>query len=313
MKCEGYPKQPAQPRPLQRALLPRVEQHFHIATSHSVTPPVRIPRAHASQRREKAIRPTPPIPLHAPIDSKLALIRNPYMPRFQNIAEHRYFDLFHGQTALHLSGLYSPNVWSHIVLQASEAEASIRHAVISIGALEMTSASLNDVRRLRTYVRAFSNAGHSHAMRQQVKSQTEEHHVFALQQYSKAIHEMQKLVSGSVRDCRTALIASLLIICFETYHGNHESAAKQITTGVRLIESRNHMPSKPPPIEEELLHAFTRLEIQTMGHSDPFTLSEHIDRKFGLLSDLKQELTKCSQRFLFRPHGPHAQSFHLLS
>lgn len=277
MKCEGYPKQPAQPRPLQRALLPRVEQALAIATSQTVAPPVRIPRAHVPPRREKVIRPSPPVTVIVPKPTPNV---NPYMPRFQNTAEHRYFALFHGQTALHLSGLYTPNVWSHIVLQASEAEASIRHAVISIGALEMTSACLKDV---RTYVRAFSNAAHNDDIRQQVKSQTEKHHVFALQQYSKAIHEMQKLVSGSVRDCRTALIASLLIICFETYHGNYESAAKQITTGVRLIESRHHMEVQPPPIEEELLHAFTRLEIQTMGHSDPFTLEEHLVRKSNLL------------------------------
>lgn len=114
------------------------------------------------------------------------------------------------------------------------------------------------------------------AARQQVRKETEEHHLFALQQYSKAIREMQKLILRHDRDCRTALIASLLIICFETYHGNYEDAAKQIATGIRLIESRNEMASKPIDIEEEILHAFNRLDIQSMGHTDPFTLAEHL-------------------------------------
>jgi hypothetical protein len=75
------------------------------------------------------------------------------------------------------------------------------------------------------------------------------------------------------------LIASLLIVCFETYHGNYESAAKQIATGIRLIESRHELAPPPPEIDEELLHAFNRLDIQSMGHTDPFTLAEHLVRK----------------------------------
>jgi hypothetical protein len=94
---------------------------------------------------------------------------------------------------------------------------------------------------------------------------------------------MQKLIIGPERDCRTALIASLLIICFETYHGNYESAARQIATGIRLIESRHELATPPPEIEEELVHAFNRLDIQSMGHTDPFTFAEHLVRKYNRL------------------------------
>lgn len=110
---------------------------------------------------------------------------------------------------------------------------------------------------------------------------------------------MQKLILRHDRDCRTALIASLLIICFETYHGNYEDAAKQIATGIRLIESRNEMVSKPVEIEEEILHAFNRLDIQSMGHTDPFTLAEHLVRKYSTRTSAicPNSLTLYSERF----------------
>jgi hypothetical protein len=65
------------------------------------------------------------------------------------------------------------------VLQASEAEPSIRHAVISIGALEMTSMSLRDVRKR---LGARMPRSTMEALRDKRRSETEEHHLFALQQ-----------------------------------------------------------------------------------------------------------------------------------
>jgi hypothetical protein len=125
--------------------------------------------------------------------------------RFQSEEEHRFFQLYITKTATHLSGFYGPSLWNQIVLQASEAEESIRHAVISIGALDMNTVAGNAGRKAK---------------------EMEDHHVFALKQYSKAINALRQKaeVLGTKYDLRTALVASLLSICFETYHGNYESA-----------------------------------------------------------------------------------------
>jgi hypothetical protein len=57
----------------------------------------------------------------------------------------------------------------------------------------------------------------------------------ALKQYSKAIKELRRKVFLTY-DLGTVLVASILIICFETFHQNCDSAASQIRTTIRLIE-----------------------------------------------------------------------------
>jgi Fungal specific transcription factor domain len=183
--------------------------------------------------------------------------------RFQTREEYHFFQLYVTETAAHLSGFYSPTLWSQIVLQASEAEESIRHAVISIGALDMTA--LSGGKRTKS----------------KIPKEIEDHHVFALSQYSKAINSLQQNVFSKDYDLRTALVASLLIVCFETYHGNYESANRQTKTAIKLIEA--HYEALPPSgrkrevgIEEDLRAVFERLEIQSMSQTDSYTLPEHL-------------------------------------
>jgi hypothetical protein len=183
--------------------------------------------------------------------------------RFQSQEEHRFFQLYVTKTAEHLSGFYSPTLWKQIVLQASEADESIRHAVISIGALDMTAVS----GRKRT--------------NSKLSKEIEDHHVFALSQYSKAINCLRQKVFSTNYDLRTALVASLLIVCFETYHGNYESANRQTRTAVNLIAShREALPhssrNMKSEIEDDLRAAFDRLDIQSMSQTDMYTLPEHL-------------------------------------
>jgi len=112
------------------------------------------------------------------------------------------------------------------------------------------------------------------------KSETEDHHVFALKQYSKAINALRQKaeVLGAKYDLRTALVASLLIICFETYHGNHESANRQTKAAMRLLESRPKVSTATTEceVEGELARAFDRLDTQSMCERDIYTLPEHL-------------------------------------
>jgi hypothetical protein len=94
--------------------------------------------------------------------------------RFQSQEEYRFFQLYVTKTAKHLSGFYDPVLWNQIVLQTSETEESIRHAVIPIGALDMTMVSNQ-------------NAG----VKGRVPKEKEAHHLYALNQYSKAINSLR--------------------------------------------------------------------------------------------------------------------------
>jgi hypothetical protein len=57
------------------------------------------------------------------------------------------------------------------------------------------------------------------------EGEAEQHHIFALEQYSKAIKDMKEEIFAEKHDLRTILLASLLIICFEIYHGNFQAVS----------------------------------------------------------------------------------------
>jgi Fungal specific transcription factor domain len=145
-------------------------------------------------------------------------------------------------------------LWKRIVLQASETEESIRHAAISIGALELTMAPSHP-----------HDAPGKCCKTTNVESQQ---HVFALEQYSKSIKGLYQKPGRLKADLRTVLIASILIICFETLHQNHSLAATQVWTTVRLIESRGTEPGSRDYIEEDLLCMFDRLQLRAMSSID---------------------------------------------
>jgi hypothetical protein len=158
------------------------------------------------------------------------------------------------------------------VLQESEAEESIRHAVISIGALDMTT--------------LFGNKA-------KISKEVEKQNVFALRQYSKAINSLRQKVFSTDYDLRTALVASLLIVCFETYYGNYESANRQTKTAVRLMESSSASTSSKNggDVDVELLRAFDRLDIQAISQTDPYSLQEHLsllDCNAGLVAEMTE-------------------------
>jgi len=68
--------------------------------------------------------------------SAAALCRSPQKSLFKNDQEHRYFSLFSTKTANQLQGLFSTDLWDRLVLQVSERDSSVRHAVIALGALD---------------------------------------------------------------------------------------------------------------------------------------------------------------------------------
>jgi hypothetical protein len=132
------------------------------------------------------------------------------------------------------------------------------------------------------------------------------HHEFALKQYSIAISHMRDAALDGTRPLRTNLLGCLLTICFETYHGNHDSALLQIKTGLSLLDdwyaenSRMeeqirgaHSPA-PLIIEDELCHSFARLEIQSMAFMD--TRPAHIHRQRWMRTEKPSQ--RCRQPHL---------------
>lgn len=195
-------------------------------------------------------------------------------PVFATEDEHRFYHLFVTKTAHSLSGFFHSEIWNYIVLQTCQSEPSIRHAVTAIAALDMTAMALRD-----------AQAGHSMGDHVKTDEKAIRNHQFALQQYSQAITCMREAVENGKQQLRTTLLACILIICFETYQGNHNAALAQIKIGLELIIAIFRPPSPPPKttpssqhqqgVEDEICEVFERLDVQVMTFPDPRPPSEH--------------------------------------
>ena len=105
------------------------------------------------------------------------------------------------------------------------------------------------------------------------------------------------------KDLRTTLLASILIIAFEIYHGNHESALDQIKSSIQLLEDwtapyddsldGTKLSPSPHTVEDDLVHAFYRLEIEGMVYIDKLPIECHLARK----DDRSATVNKLPNRF----------------
>jgi hypothetical protein len=158
----------------------------------------------------------PKIP--TPTTNVLPMKSNPQQQFFTNDQEFEYFKVFCNTTAPNLGEYLDTPLWNRIVLQASEQESFIKHAVIALGALHK---SHNVTTGPGDFSGRTVRAGSIH-------------YQAAFQQYGKSIQGIRKACEEDRRSKRTILIACLLAICFEYYHGNIDLAIKHIHHGMKL-------------------------------------------------------------------------------
>jgi hypothetical protein len=107
------------------------------------------------------------------------------------------------KTAASLATYFKVSLWDRIILQACKSTPPIQHAVIAIGALDLTM----DVAQRRQ--------GLSPTIPGDDRSLAFDHRRFALIQYGKAIKRTEDVLSLGAQGIRTALIVCLLTVCFE--------------------------------------------------------------------------------------------------
>jgi hypothetical protein len=166
----------------------------------------------------------------------MPIFYQPQQRLFQNSQEHRYFRFYCDQMASDLSGYFDLGLWDRIVLQACDQVPSIRHAVIALAALK-----------------SISEATQFPFRSVEEEEEIQKNHRFAIQQYSKAIQYMRGASIEGKQDLRTTLIACLVTFYFETFHGNHASAVKQVIIGLDLLEDElsSNVDGVAPSIDEE--------------------------------------------------------------
>ena len=205
------------------------------------------------------------IPIHP-------LFRPPRRDVFANDQKRLYFQRFCEISAAQLTGCLESDLWSRVVLQASETAPCIRHAVTAIGTLNLKGwrdASL-------------SPAGPPHSHQHQNSNLEKKRVQFAYHEYNSAIVGMRQANTGGQTDIRTKLLACLLFACFETYHGNRDVATAQVFAGIEAIDDYNHLRTSSdqwlPPIDEEIVRIFVVLEIQATTYQDRRSRALHLER-----------------------------------
>jgi hypothetical protein len=180
-----------------------------------------------------------------------------------NAQEGQYFQVFQKRTASELSGFFDSEFWTRSVLQESHSEASIRHAVVALGALYKTLEKVSESPPSSPDNNSFDTAA--------------THYNFALHQYGKALARLREgLENQETRSQRTVLISIVLFTCFQSFTGDHKAAISQIQHGLGLLEERRQDSTQPlvrrkdDIVEDELVQMFTRLAIQAKSYDMAF-------------------------------------------
>ena len=237
--------------------------------SHTLTKmvPVNKPVKKPVSRAVKMHQPTPP---PTPIKEEEAQQLSPtlYRPGVYSLdsQEGQYFQVFRTHTANELSGFFDSDFWTCSVLQESHSEASIRHAVVALGALYKT---------LEKVVESPPGSPESNPVYHIDSAPS--HYNFALQQYGKALTQLREsLQSSESRSQRTILMSIVLFTCFQSFTGDHRAAITQIQSGLGLLEERRQQSKQlllrhqDDVVEDELVQIFSRLAVQAKSYDMAF-------------------------------------------
>ncbi|KAE9368924.1 hypothetical protein N431DRAFT_382727 [Stipitochalara longipes BDJ] len=222
----------------------------------------RSPPAKISSRKIMA-----KIPLEVNSESKAAYPKILIMPsstlKFADEIEERYFNTFQTETVSELAGVFGNPFWHSILLPACHEEPFIKKVAMALAAIS-TSKKLS------------SHTYSDQAYRSIIAQQTE----FAYKQYQAALKEMRiRLQEAS--DSRKAVIACLLICCFECRVGNLGIAHAHAISGLKLLEQwiaqhpyrklRNVGIGSPADylIEDDTIQASYFFDAQIAGYLDP--------------------------------------------
>ncbi|KAE8447828.1 hypothetical protein EG329_010057 [Mollisiaceae sp. DMI_Dod_QoI] len=177
--------------------------------------------------------------------------------RYLNEVDGQCFRLYLEETAPQIHSVFPSSLWERLIPQISDSEPFVWHAILAIGALAKQSKT--------EAWRKQSDQG---------RQASDYHH--ALKQYDKSVRGMRDAIAGGHHDLRKALVACLLVFCFENMLGNQLSAAKHAESGLMLLyhlTTRKNISGEAwdSPmvwedhlIEEELLEAFNALDLQIL-------------------------------------------------
>ncbi|KAF2109561.1 hypothetical protein BDV96DRAFT_585793 [Lophiotrema nucula] len=189
--------------------------------------------------------------------------------------ENRYLRYFHQETTSGFQSAWDWTLWNRLVMQGCHNEPFIRYAVVAIGALHKS-------------LRTLSPTGQKPQPSHDAEAMAKLHREFAYLTYGKSIKKMQIAIDASADyGPRYALIACLLIVCFESHTGNRYKAITHTQYGLQILQQWNSQSKvsrrettsaespKPMDVEDDIIEAFRNLDIQTITCTDHRSLQDH--------------------------------------
>ncbi|TGO20253.1 hypothetical protein BPAE_0319g00100 [Botrytis paeoniae] len=186
--------------------------------------------------------------------------------------ERRYFQRFCDKTAAEICGSFDPTFWTEKVPQLCHQDAPIRYATIALGALAKSLEITSSPTRLS--LSGFPQIDHHHL---------DEHHRFALREYSRAIASLRIILSDGRRHLRTSLTACVLFMTFESLQGSYEGALTHLRGGSRLLAdwriarrggssrlSHDSLSEIQDSLVDDLGRLFARLDVQGLFIPPPY-------------------------------------------
>lgn len=173
---------------------------------------------------------------------------------FENSEQKAYFDEWAFLSVTFLSGgLTHTRLWTTTMPQVTLHETILRYAAMAVGALR------------RAYIEEGQSVGTT-------LTTNNKHYLNAIIYYCEALR-MQSHAKPSREGLRTALLSSLLFICFETQRANMPTALKHIKAGFGMLNELAACTNKapdlvsiapaPPALVEEILDCYKPLELQS--------------------------------------------------
>ncbi|KAL7930419.1 hypothetical protein V8C35DRAFT_313208 [Trichoderma chlorosporum] len=172
--------------------------------------------------------------------------------RFANSDQHDYFVEWSHLSVTFLGGFIDQTrLWTATMPQVTLEENTLRYGAMAVGALR------------KAYKVQGSELGLDNNNR---------HYLNAIVYYCEALR-MQSEMKPTREGLRTALLSSLLFICFETQRGNVPAALKHITHGFTMLNELASCTDKapdlvsiapaPPALVQDILDCYKPLELQS--------------------------------------------------
>ncbi|KAG6998854.1 Aspercryptin biosynthesis cluster-specific transcription regulator atnN [Fusarium oxysporum f. sp. conglutinans] len=245
--CDGYGDAAATPAESATEPRPRSTASRSKATSNSGAKPRAASKIKVTTGSTAVVKARPPTIPEEPSINTIC---------FTSSEQRSYFDEWSALSVGFLSGgLGDSRLWTTTMPQLTLQEPSLRYAAMAVGAL-----------------RKASNVEFEASSPGNELAGDNKHYLNAIVYYCEAL-QLQAKARPTKEGLRTAMLASLLFICFEAQRGNMPAALKHITHGFSMLNELAACTDKapslvriapaPPALVQEILDCYKPLELQS--------------------------------------------------